>query len=112
MYTTPRKDAVLSGERGPNEKIMAAEEKPKRLCSEIQLFDLCEKTKCGKKDGRFCTDESMLNKFEAINQDEDFPPEQYLADEQEEDVEGIEDEAFLGDGDRFDDDEDDPEEEF
>lgn len=101
---------MLPGERGPNEKIMAAEEKPKRLCSEIQLFELCEKTKCGSKDGRFCTDESLLNRFEAINQEEDFPPEQYLADEPEED--GEEDESDPGFGDDYEDEEDDSEEGF
>jgi len=97
---------------------MAAEERTKRLCSEIQLFDLCEKTKCGCKDGRFCTDESVLNKFEAINQEEDFPPDQYLADDLEADGEADEEEdededgAFPGFGNGYDDEEDDPEEEF
>jgi hypothetical protein len=28
---------------------MSAEEKPRRLCSEIQLFDLCAKTVCKKR---------------------------------------------------------------
>ena len=115
-HKTPRKDGVLPGERGPNEKIMATEEKIKRLCSEIQLFDLCEKMKCGSKDGRFCTDEILLNKFEAINQEEDFPPEQFLADEPEADGEADEEEdedgAFPGFGNGYDDEEDEPEEEF
>ncbi|MRR33406.1 hypothetical protein EG829_01740 [bacterium] len=91
---------------------MAAEEKPKRLCSEIQLFDLCEKTKCGSKDGRFCADESLLNKFEAISQEDDFPPEQYLEGELEDDGEEDEDAAFPGFGDSGEDDEDESEEEF
>jgi len=80
---------------------MSAEERPRRLCSEIQLFDLCTKEKCGLKDGRFCTDERMLARFEAINQEEDFPPEQYLEDEVGEGEE--EDDAYSGFGRDFDD---------
>jgi len=88
---------------------MSAEERPRRLCSEIQLFDLCTKEKCGLKDGRFCTDESMLARFEAINQEEDFPPEQYLDDEV---GEGEDEDAEYPDfGRDFDDDEDDYDEE-
>ncbi|MDY0301322.1 MAG: hypothetical protein RBQ99_07030 [Trichlorobacter sp.] len=51
-------------------------EKPmvKRLCSEIQLFDLCELTRCSFKVNNFCTDPALLEKFEAIedvDEDED-----------------------------------------
>jgi hypothetical protein len=89
---------------------MSAEEKQRRLCSEIQLFDLCTKEKCGLKDGRFCTDESMLARFEAINPEDDFPPEQYL---DEEGGEGeAEDEAYPDFGRDFDDDEDDNDEKY
>ena len=49
---------------------MEKEENPRRLCSEIQLFDLCEKTSCPRKDGRFCTDKDILASFEAISDDE------------------------------------------
>jgi len=62
---------------------MADKEKPRRLCSEIQLFDLCDKTKCNKKDGRFCTDEMMVARFEAISQEDDFPPDRYDGEEPE-----------------------------
>lgn len=89
---------------------MAAEERPRRLCSEIQLFDLCGKEKCASKDGRFCTDENMLNRFEAISQEEDFPPDQYLEDEQED--EGEEEGAYPGFGDGYDDDGEEENEEY
>jgi hypothetical protein len=51
----------------------AAEAPPKqvrRLCNEIQLFDLCELEKCRFKDGRYCTDGDLLNRFEAIAEEE------------------------------------------
>lgn len=89
---------------------MAAEERPRRLCSEIQLFDLCGKEKCAEREGRFCTDENMLNRFEAISQEEDFPPDQYLEDEQA-DV-GEEEEGYSDFGDGFEDDGDEESEEY
>ena len=46
---------------------------PKRLCSEIQLFDLCELERCRYRDGRFCTDTEMLARFEAVAEPEDRP---------------------------------------
>ena len=54
----------------------------KRLCSEIQLFDLCDLDTCTCKDGRFCTNPDILARFEAIKEEDDRP--QYLADEMEE----------------------------
>lgn len=90
---------------------MAGKEKPLRLCSEIQLFDLCEKTKCDKKDGRFCTDEIMVARFEAISQEDDFPPDRYDG----EVPEGDEEDGYEGPGGGFgtepDDEDDDYEEE-
>lgn len=73
----------------------------KRLCSEIQLFDLCEKGACSSRDGRFCTDAAMLAKFEAVREPEDSPRDHYLDDEMDEDDEG-DDLAF---DDAYDDDE-------
>jgi hypothetical protein len=49
---------------------MAEESKTKRLCSEIQLFDLCSKDTCERKNGRFCTDSEMLAKFESISEED------------------------------------------
>lgn len=46
---------------------------PQRLCSEIQLFDLCELERCRYKDGKFCTDPEMLARFEAEAEPEDSP---------------------------------------
>lgn len=83
---------------------MSAEDKPRRLCSEIQLFDLCTKKACTTKDGRFCTDEKLLSRFEAINQEDDFPPDRYLADDSGED--GDEEDAYADFGHDFDEDED------
>jgi hypothetical protein len=45
----------------------------KRLCNEIQLFDLCELEKCGHKQGLFCTRTELLNRFEAIAEEDERP---------------------------------------
>jgi len=64
---------------------MEKPEKPRRLCSEIQLFDLCTKGTCKFKDGRYCTDPDILDKFEAISDEEDAGSrDQYVDDEMEE----------------------------
>lgn len=56
-----------------------------RLCSEIQLFDLCKgEDVCSHKDGRYCANGDMLDRFEAIAEDDDPSPEQqYIAEELE-----------------------------
>jgi len=56
----------------------------RRLCSEIQLFDLCDLDTCGHRDGRYCTKGDILAKFEAISEDDHRSPEQYMADELDE----------------------------
>ena len=72
----------------------AKEPNPPRLCSEIQLFDLCAKDVCGHKDGRYCTKGDILAKFEAImDEDDRRSPEQFMADELDE-VEGGDDMAY------------------
>jgi hypothetical protein len=43
---------------------------PQRLCSEIQLFDLCELDSCSHKEGRFCADPDLLTRFEKISEKE------------------------------------------
>ena len=55
-----------------------------RLCSEIQLFDLCELDSCRHKNGRFCTNEELLAKFEAIKEEDDADALVYDEDEMEE----------------------------
>lgn len=87
---------------------MAIEQRAQRLCSEIQLFDLCELDSCCHKDGRFCTEAEILQRFEAIKEEDERSPEQYLTEELDE-VEGDEDteldESFGED--EYDDDDDD-----
>lgn len=59
----------------------------RRLCNEIQLFDLCdkgEKDVCGHRDGRYCTKGDILAKFEAISEEDSRSPEQLMADELDE----------------------------
>jgi hypothetical protein len=64
---------------------MDKDENPQRLCSEIQLFDLCERADCAFKKGRYCTNRDILARFEAISDDEDAnSTEQFLVDEMEE----------------------------
>ena len=45
--------------------------KPDRLCSEIQLFDLCDLDSCNFKKGKFCTNAKMLAEFESIQEQDD-----------------------------------------
>lgn len=59
------------------------QELPRRLCSEIQLFDLCELEKCHFKDDRFCTDPEMLARFEAAAEPEERPAWHFGKDEDE-----------------------------
>ncbi len=62
---------------------MAEESKPKRLCSEIQLFDLCSKDTCKCRTGRYCTDSEMLAKFEAISEEDEKDRNQFVAEEED-----------------------------
>jgi hypothetical protein len=63
---------------------------PQRLCSEIQLFDLCDLDSCTYKSGRFCTDQEMLGNFERIAEEERAIPEQYLSEEADDGDDGNE----------------------
>ncbi|WP_298439390.1 hypothetical protein [Geobacter sp.] len=69
--------------------------KQQRLCTEIQLFDLCEGASdtCCHRDGRYCTKGDLVAKFEAIADDDLRSPEQYLADELD-DAEGADDMGY------------------
>lgn len=71
---------------------------PQRLCSEIQLFDLCDLDSCNHRSGRYCTDPALLGRFEKIAEDEHRVPERYTAEES--------DDAEADDGDRYDEDDD------
>jgi hypothetical protein len=72
---------------------MSEEKTTPRLCSEIQLFDLCEEERCDYKSRKFCTKGELLSRFETILAKEERSPEQYLAEELEE-VEGEGDMAY------------------
>jgi hypothetical protein len=65
-----------------------------RLCSEIQLFDLCDLEQCSHKQGRYCTNGELLTRFERISEKDDTSS--YLF-EGSEDGEEADDDAF-GDG--------------
>lgn len=71
-----------------------------RLCSEIQLFDLCDLASCRRKNGRFCTDPDMLSRFEKIAEDELRAPKRYISEEI-----GDDEADGDGDGDGYEDDE-------
>lgn len=45
-----------------------------RLCSEIQLFDLCDLEQCRHKEGRFCTRTELLARFEHISDEDECAP--------------------------------------
>jgi hypothetical protein len=64
---------------------MVTQKHAQRLCSEIQLFDLCDLDTCCQKDGRFCTNPEVLERFEAIKEEDERAPEQYLSEELDED---------------------------
>lgn len=74
-----------------------------RLCSEIQLFDLCDLDSCRFKSSRFCTNEQLLSKFEAIKEEDDRSTLLYEEDEGEEEIDPESD--FDESDDFFDDDE-------
>lgn len=67
---------------------------PRRLCSEVQLFDLCDLDSCVYKNGRFCTDPALLARFEKIAENELRIPDRYFSEE----VDDVEAEDSDGDG--------------
>ena len=80
-----------------------------RLCSEIQLFDLCDLERCSHKEGRFCTIEELLTRFERISEKDDT--RSYLF-EGSEDGDEADDDAYVDELDDQDDgDQDDREDE-
>lgn len=83
---------------------MDTQKHAQRLCSEIQLFDLCDLESCCQKDGRYCTNPEVLERFEAIKEEDERSPEQYLTEEldlDENEESDVEDEL---DADEYDDD--------
>jgi hypothetical protein len=65
-----------------------------RLCNEIQLFDLCDLEKCGQKQGLFCTSLDLLNRFEAIADDDERLPVADLISDGLDDGEAIDDDGY------------------
>jgi hypothetical protein len=76
---------------------MGTQKHAQRLCSEIQLFDLCDLETCCQKDGRYCTNPEVLERFEAIKEEDERSPEQYLTEELDEDDSEESDEFGIGD---------------
>lgn len=59
---------------------------PQRLCSEIQLFDLCDLDSCSCsliESGRFCSNEVLVSNFEKIAGEELAPPQLYIDEEED-----------------------------
>lgn len=71
----------------PTKTVAEPDELPRRLCSEIQLFDLCDLERCAFKDGRYCTHADLLARFEALAEPDDRPAHRY-DDDDDEDEEG------------------------
>jgi hypothetical protein len=75
---------------------------PQRLCSEVQLFDLCDLDSCGRKNGRFCADPFLLDRFEKIAEEELRAPDRSVSEEiddsdvDDSDGDGYDDEAEMG----------------
>ena len=70
---------------------------PQRLCSEIQLFDLCDEVSCHHKNGRFCTDPVLLSRFEKISENELRIPDRTISE--------VDDDAEADDCDDYDEEE-------
>jgi hypothetical protein len=68
---------------------------PQRLCSEIQLFDLCELDACRHKIGCFCSDPILLSRFEAIADEELRPSERCILEESDDtEIDDVYDEGY------------------
>jgi hypothetical protein len=87
----------------PDEPAEGLSPAAKRLCSEIQLFDLCDLDSCRFKSSRFCTNEELLSKFESIKEEDDRNT--LLYEEEESDDGSDSDSDFDDSDDSFDDDE-------
>lgn len=63
-----------------------------RLCSEIQLFDLCDLECCSHKQGRFCTRTELLARFEHIADEDEVaqlrPPREDDSVDEDDDLDG------------------------
>lgn len=82
------------------ERPSQADQQLRRLCSEIQLFDLCDLEHCSHKEGRFCTSTALLARFEHISDEDECAP---LRNAREEDDPDVDDELSEYDSDYDDD---------
>lgn len=76
---------------------------PQRLCSEIQLFDLCDLDSCKSKKDRFCTNPELIARFEKIAESELRAPERYIEDDEDSEFEdedsfSVDDSEYAGEG--------------
>ncbi len=76
-----------------------APEAVQRLCSEIQLFDLCDRDTCGSREGRFCTDQGLIARFERISDDDRQPAERYRTEPSDDEESDFDDEFEPDEGD-------------
>lgn len=60
----------------------------RRLCSEIQLFDLCALERCSHRQGRFCTRTDLLARFEHIADEDETAPLRNAREEGDADEDG------------------------
>jgi len=67
-----------------------------RLCSEIQLFDLCSLGICRYKNGSFCSNAELLQRFEAIADSDVHTRTRYMDVEADDDTVDSEN-GFAGD---------------
>lgn len=79
---------LVHDERNEAEPLKPAE----RLCSEIQLFDLCDLETCSFKTGKFCGNSDLLEKFERISEKDEadmvrFPQDPESDDDEDGDLE-------------------------
>jgi hypothetical protein len=70
-----------------DEPVVVRSPDAQRLCSEIQLFDLCDLDSCRFKQSRFCTNEELLAKFESITEEDELNTLAYEDEEIDDDVE-------------------------
>ena len=69
------------------EELSEKQPAPRRLCSEVQLFDLCALDSCSFRDGRYCTDQTLLDRFEAIAEKDESRSDRFADMSEDEDDE-------------------------
>lgn len=88
--------SVVKGVAENSEEALEAVAPPRRLCNEIQLFDLCDLDTCRYKDDRFCTNAELVAAFERISDAEVVRRESVISEELEEDDDAFDSEYDEG----------------